>query len=95
MDLKDSWPACVWACAGWCRCIQRDAQPDTRVNSRSPHTAPRTHRVPYLQLDLLAVDVDHARAELHANREVVHGLEALVRELQQQAGLAHTCAERC
>lgn len=43
-----------------------------------------THRIPNLQLNLLAIDVDHSRAELHANSEVVHGLKALVRELQQQ-----------
>eukprot|EP00983_Pelagomonas_calceolata_P090111 1157380-Pelagomonas_calceolata.AAC.12 len=46
--------------------------------------APRTHRVPDLQLNLLAVDVDHAGPKLYTNGEVVHGLEALVCELQQQ-----------
>jgi len=44
-----------------------------------------------LQLDLLSLDVDHARAELHADGQVVHRLETLVRELKQQAGLAHAC----
>lgn len=48
-----------------------------------------THRVPDLQLHVLVVDLDHASPKLHANRQVVHGLEALVRELQQQARLAH------
>jgi hypothetical protein len=43
------------------------------------------HRVPDLELDLLPVNVDHARAKLHADREVVHRLEALVGELEQQA----------
>ncbi len=42
-------------------------------------------RVPDLQLDLLAVDGDHARAELDADSQVVHGLEPAVSELQQQA----------
>eukprot|EP00227_Mantoniella_beaufortii_P021557 CAMPEP_0197591626 /NCGR_PEP_ID=MMETSP1326-20131121/13819_1 /TAXON_ID=1155430 /ORGANISM="Genus nov. species nov., Strain RCC2288" /LENGTH=295 /DNA_ID=CAMNT_0043157157 /DNA_START=218 /DNA_END=1100 /DNA_ORIENTATION=+ len=46
-------------------------------------------RVPDLQLDLLVVDGDHAAAELHADGQVVHVLEPLVRELQQQARLAH------
>ena len=49
----------------------------------------RTHSVPDLQLDLLVVDGDHACAELDADREVVHLLEALVGELQQQARLSH------
>jgi hypothetical protein len=48
-----------------------------------------THRVPNLQLDLLLVYVDHARPELDADGQVVHRLEALVGELQEQAGLAH------
>ena len=44
-----------------------------------------TDRVPNLELDGLVVDGDHAGAELDADGEVVHGLEPLVRELQQQA----------
>ena len=47
----------------------------------------RTHSVPDLQLDLLVVYRDHARAELDADGQVVHWLEALVRELQEQARL--------
>jgi len=50
-----------------------------------------TRRVPDLELDLLGVDGDHAGPELHSNGEVVHGLEALVGELQQKARLAHAC----
>jgi hypothetical protein len=46
-----------------------------------------------LELDVLAVDGHHARAELDADGEVVHRLEALVRELQQQARLANACAK--
>jgi len=34
-----------------------------------------------LELEGLAVDGDHAGAEFDADVEVVHGLEALVREL--------------
>lgn len=41
-----------------------------------------TYRVPYLQLDLLAINVDHACAKLHANGEVVYWLKALVGKLQ-------------
>ncbi len=48
-----------------------------------------TCRVPDLQLDLLPLDVDHPGSELDADGQVVHGLEALVSELQQKAGLAH------
>ena len=51
----------------------------------------RTDRVPNLELDGLVVDGDHAGAKLDADGEVVHGLEALVRELQQQARLPHAC----
>ena len=45
-------------------------------------------RVPDLQLDGLPIDLDGPRPELDADRQVMHGLEALVGELQQQAGLA-------
>lgn len=48
-------------------------------------------RVPNLQLDLLAVDGDHPGAELDADRQVMNRLEALVGELEQQAGLADAC----
>ena len=51
----------------------------------------RTDRVPNLELDGLVVDGDHAGAELDADGEVVHGLEPLVGELQQQARLPHAC----
>ena len=37
--------------------------------------------VPDLQFDLLGVDGDHSCAELDADGEVMHRLEALVREL--------------
>ena len=46
-------------------------------------------RVPDLELDLLALDVDHPGAELDPDGEVVHWLEPLVGELEEQAGLAH------
>ena len=45
------------------------------------------HRVPDLELDLLVVYRDHARTKLDADGEVMHWLEALVRELQEQARL--------
>ena len=55
-----------------------------------------THRVPDLELDLLPLDVDHASTELDADGEIVHRLEPLVRELEQQARLAHPWAKlRC
>ena len=50
--------------------------------SRSTEAA---HRVPNLQLDLFAVNVDHACAKLDANGEIVNRLKPLVRKLQQQA----------
>merc|ERR550519_923663 len=48
-------------------------------------------RVPNLKLDLFPLNVDHPSAELDPDGEVVHRLEPLVRELEQQAGLAHPC----
>lgn len=90
MERKDSWPACVVVCGErgrvFCVCLYLSAAPSL-LTQQQPHP----HRIPYLQLDLLAVNVDHPCPELHANGEVVHRLEPLVRELQQQAGLAHTC----
>lgn len=71
---------------------RRAAAPGVCVLQMPP--LPPTHRVPDLQLYLLAVYVDHARAELDADGQVMHGLEALVRELEQQAGLAHACRLR-
>ena len=50
--------------------------------------------VPDLQLDLLAINGDHACAKLHADCQVVDRLEALVCKLQQQAGLADACGQR-
>jgi hypothetical protein len=44
-----------------------------------------------LKLDLLSINVDHPSTKLHADGQVMHWLEALVGELEQQAGLAHTC----
>jgi hypothetical protein len=49
----------------------------------------RAHRVPNLQLDVLVINLDHARAKFYANGQVVHLLEARVGKLQQQARLAH------
>jgi hypothetical protein len=57
-------------------------------------TCKSAHRVPNLQLDLLAVDVYHPSAELNANGQVVHWLKALVSELEQQTRLAHACTHR-
>jgi hypothetical protein len=45
----------------------------------------RTHGIPDLKLDLLPINIDHTSAKLHANRQVMNRLKALVRELQQQA----------
>ena len=64
---------------GRCACASR---------GRSSSAARGAHRVPDLQLDLLVVNVNHPRAELDPDGEVVHLLEPLVRELQQQTGLA-------
>ena len=53
-----------------------------------------THRVPDLKLDLLPLDVDHPGPELDPDGEVVDRLEPLVRELQQEARLAHPWFEK-
>jgi hypothetical protein len=42
-------------------------------------------RIPNLEFDEFVINVDHV---------VVHGLEPLVHELQQQARLPHTCEQR-
>lgn len=47
-------------------------------------TDKETHCVPNLKLNLLRVDIDHASSKLDANRQVVHWLKALVRELKKQ-----------
>jgi hypothetical protein len=42
-----------------------------------------THRIPNLQLDLLAINVDHACTKLHADCQIMYWLEPFVCELQQ------------
>lgn len=53
-----------------------------------------TDRVPHLELDLFVIDGDHARAKFDADGQVVHWLEALVCELEQQTALADACGQR-
>ena len=43
----------------------------------------KAYGVPNLKLHLVAVNQNSARSKLNTNREVVDGLEALVRKLQQ------------
>lgn len=50
-----------------------------------------TYGVPNLELDRTTVDGDHSGAELDANGEIMHRLEPLVRELQEQAWFSYTC----
>eukprot|EP00443_Scrippsiella_acuminata_P065453 CAMPEP_0115496358 /NCGR_PEP_ID=MMETSP0271-20121206/65727_1 /TAXON_ID=71861 /ORGANISM="Scrippsiella trochoidea, Strain CCMP3099" /LENGTH=239 /DNA_ID=CAMNT_0002925031 /DNA_START=406 /DNA_END=1122 /DNA_ORIENTATION=+ len=50
-----------------------------------------TCSVPDLELDLFVLNRDEARPKLHTNRKVMVGAEALIGELQKQAGLANTC----
>ena len=59
------------------------------LRNHRKHHFQSTHRVPNLKLDLFPLNVDHPSPELDSNGEVVHRLEPLVRELEQQAGLAH------
>lgn len=54
------------------------------ATATTPTTAAAAHRIPYLQLHLPVVDVDHSRPELYANCEVVNRLKTLVGELQKQ-----------
>jgi hypothetical protein len=51
---------------------------------------PCYYRIPDLELDLPAVNSDHACTELHTNGKVMHWLETLVCKLKKQAGLADT-----
>src|SRR2546421_454630 len=44
--------------------------------------------VPDLELNILAVQVDYTRSELDTDGNIVHALEALVGELQQDEALA-------
>mmetsp|Transcript_129271 Transcript_129271/g.335187 ORF Transcript_129271/g.335187 Transcript_129271/m.335187 type:complete len:243 (+) Transcript_129271:468-1196(+) len=50
-----------------------------------------TSCVPNLELYLLVLNSHEARPKLHTNRKVMVGAEALIGELQKQAGLANTC----
>lgn len=75
MERNDSWPAYMAA-------FHESLSKDHRASAAS------AYRVPNLQLDLFVLNVDHARAELDADCQIMHGLEALVRELQQQTRLA-------
>ena len=52
-----------------------------------------THRVPDLQLDLFALDVDHPGAELDTNGEIMNWLKPFISELKQQTRLANSCNE--
>lgn len=56
-----------------------------RAGKKRTEERSRTDRVPNLEFDGLVVDGDHAGAKFNADSEIVHGLEALIRELQQQA----------
>lgn len=53
--------------------------------------AKKAYSVPYLELDLLAINIDHTSPKLHTNGEIMHWLKSLVCELEQQAGFANTC----
>lgn len=48
------------------------------IRERYSYTLRMHTCVPYLQLDLVLIDVDEPRAKLDANRQIVHRLEALV-----------------
>jgi len=51
----------------------------------------KAYGVPNLELDGTAVDGDHASAEFNTNGEIMHRLEPLVRELQEQARFPYAC----
>lgn len=67
---------------------QQSARCSSIIRPRDRPEALLPRSIPDLQLDLLAVDRDHPRAEFDADGEVVDRLEALVRELEEEAGLA-------
>lgn len=46
--------------------------------------------VPYLKLDLLAINSDHASPKLHTNSKIVYWLKSFVCKLQQQTRFANT-----
>ena len=48
-----------------------------------------TYRIPDLKFYLFAINCYHASSKLQANGEIMHGLETLVCELEQQTRLPH------
>lgn len=51
------------------------------------------HGIPDLELDLFGVDIDHASSKLNSDRKVMHWLEALVRELEEETRFSNTCTK--
>lgn len=47
--------------------------------------------VPNLQLDLLAIDVNHASPKLHTNGQVMNRLKSFVCKLEEEARFANAC----
>lgn len=47
-----------------------------------------SHRVPDLELNLFAIDVNHASPKLYPDSEVVNRLKSLVSELQEETTFA-------
>jgi hypothetical protein len=66
------------------------------ITPRDTSKALLPRRVPDLQLDLRIRAGNHAGTEFDTNRQIVDGLKALVRKLQQQARLAdaYVCGRR-
>lgn len=48
------------------------------------------YSIPDLKLYLLVANVDHSGSKLHADGEVMDGLESLICELKEKAGFADT-----
>jgi hypothetical protein len=61
--------------------MRRNDSPRTDTSTADTN---ETYRVPNLKLNLFVVNGDHARPKLHANGKVMHRLEALVGELQEE-----------
>ena len=49
-----------------------------------------TYSIPNLKLHLFVANVDHSGSKLHADGEIMDGLESLICELKEKAGFADT-----
>lgn len=81
MDLKDSWPAWMQHISLVSWLIDPRCKTQGMKQTADGSMGLNAYCVPNLQLDLLAINVDHARSKLNTDCQVVNRLEPLVCEL--------------